>query len=110
MKDAEVVVLAVLWGAAEAAVVAAGDLSGKAVWDCTNPLLPDLAGLALGTTDGGEQVARWAPGARVVKAVPPFAELMAAGGRHRTMFELQASRFGGEAEPARDGVELDVLE
>lgn len=77
--DAEVVVLAVPWGAAEAALAAAGDLSGKAVWDCTNPLLPDLAGLALGTTDsGGEQVARWASGARAVKAVPPFADLMAA--------------------------------
>jgi ATP-binding cassette, subfamily B, bacterial len=34
-------------------------------------------------------------------------ELMAAGGRYRTMFELQASRFGGAAEP---GEELDVLD
>jgi len=34
-------------------------------------------------------------------------ELMAAGGRYRTMFELQASRFGDEAEP---GAELDVLD
>jgi ABC-type multidrug transport system fused ATPase/permease subunit len=33
-------------------------------------------------------------------------ELMSAGGRYRTMFELQASRFGGEEE---EGVELDVL-
>jgi len=35
-------------------------------------------------------------------------ELMAAGGRYRTMFDLQASRFG-EAEPGEEGVELDVL-
>jgi ABC-type multidrug transport system fused ATPase/permease subunit len=34
------------------------------------------------------------------------AELMAAGGRYRTMFDLQASRFGGEAE---EGVTFDVL-
>jgi ATP-binding cassette, subfamily B, bacterial len=34
------------------------------------------------------------------------AELMAAGGRYRTMFELQASRFGGEAE---EGTTFDVL-
>ncbi len=34
-------------------------------------------------------------------------ELMAAGGRYRTMFDLQASRFGGEEEP---GAELDVLD
>jgi ABC-type multidrug transport system fused ATPase/permease subunit len=33
-------------------------------------------------------------------------ELMAAGGRYRTMFDLQASRFGGEEE---EGVALDVL-
>ncbi len=34
-------------------------------------------------------------------------ELMAAGGRYRTMFELQASRFGDEAE---EGAQLDVLD
>lgn len=33
-------------------------------------------------------------------------ELMALGGRYRTMFELQASRFGGEEE---EGVTLDAL-
>ena len=35
------------------------------------------------------------------------AELMAAGGRYRTMFELQASRFGDDAEA---GAALDVLD
>jgi len=34
-------------------------------------------------------------------------ELMAAGGRYRTMFELQASRFGDESEA---GAALDVLD
>ncbi len=34
-------------------------------------------------------------------------ELMAAGGRYRTMFELQASRFGDDTE---EGANLDVLE
>src|SRR5947209_6190526 len=34
-------------------------------------------------------------------------ELIAAGGRYRTMFELQASRFGDDAEP---GASLDVLD
>jgi hypothetical protein len=32
-------------------------------------------------------------------------ELMALGGRYRTMFDLQASRF----ETGEEGVELDVL-
>jgi predicted dinucleotide-binding enzyme len=36
--------------------------------DCTNPLLPDLSGLTSGNTgSGGEEVAGWTPGARVVK-------------------------------------------
>jgi ATP-binding cassette subfamily B protein len=35
-------------------------------------------------------------------------ELMAAGGRYRTMFELQASRFGSDG-AAEEGVEYDVL-
>jgi ABC-type multidrug transport system fused ATPase/permease subunit len=34
-------------------------------------------------------------------------ELMAAGGRYRTMFDLQASRFGEDGE---QGADLDVLE
>jgi ABC-type multidrug transport system fused ATPase/permease subunit len=36
-------------------------------------------------------------------------ELMARGGRYRTMFELQASRFGDEA-PEAEGEALDVLD
>jgi predicted dinucleotide-binding enzyme len=65
---AEVVVLAVPWKAAEDAVKSAGDLRGKVLLDCTNPLTTDLTGLEVGTTtSGGEVVARAAPGARVVK-------------------------------------------
>jgi predicted dinucleotide-binding enzyme len=53
----------------------AGDLSGRIVWDCTNPLKPDLSDLVIGTaTSGGETIARWASGSRVVKAIPPFAD------------------------------------
>ena len=56
------------WEATLAAVDAAGDLSGRVVIDCTNPLLPQLAGLAVGTTtSAAEEVARAASGARVVK-------------------------------------------
>lgn len=66
---AEVVVLATPWGAAQDAIKAAGDLAGKILVDATNPLKPDLSGLALGfTASAGEEVARWAPGAKVVKA------------------------------------------
>ncbi len=64
----EVVVLATPWDATRSAIEAAGDLTGKIVVDCTNPLA-GLEGLAIGhTASAGERVAEWAPGARVVKA------------------------------------------
>lgn len=67
--SAEAIVLATPWPAAEAAIRAAGNLAGKILMDCTNPLAPDLSGLVIGhTTSAGEEVARWARGARVVKA------------------------------------------
>lgn len=73
VKDAasfgELVVLATPWEATEAAIQSAGSLAGKTVIDCTNPLAPDLSGLVIGTNNSaGEEVARWATGAKVVKA------------------------------------------
>jgi predicted dinucleotide-binding enzyme len=66
---AEVVLFATPWPLTEKAVRAAGSLQGKVVIDATNPLLDDLSGLSVGTTtSGGEQVAEWASGAKVVKA------------------------------------------
>ena len=64
----EVVVLATPWRATREAIAACGPLAGKAVLDATNPLLPDYSGLdhADGRS-GGEKVAQWAAGARVVK-------------------------------------------
>ena len=65
---AEVIALTVPWDAAQDALKSAGNLSGKILLDSTNPLKPDLSGLTHGsTTSGGEQVAAWAPGTRVVK-------------------------------------------
>jgi predicted dinucleotide-binding enzyme len=64
----EVVVFATPWAATQDAVRQAGDLSGKVILDCTNPLKDDLSGLAVGhTTSGAEQVAAWASSKRVVK-------------------------------------------
>ena len=68
VMKSEVVVLAVPWPAVPDAVQAAGRLQGKVLLDCTNPLKPDLSGLEVGlTTSGGEQVAKAAAGAKVVK-------------------------------------------
>lgn len=64
----------------------------KILWDCTNVLRPDMHGLLIGTTtSGGEEVAKLAPWANVVKAIPPFAELLHSpsqliGGRRPSVF------------------------
>ena len=64
----EVVVLTTPWTATQAAVQSAGNLAGKILVDCTNPLKSDLSGLMVGLeTSGAELVAHWATGARVVK-------------------------------------------
>jgi predicted dinucleotide-binding enzyme len=61
-------VLTTPWPATKEAVSGV-QLAGKVVVDVTNPILPDLSGLEVGTiTSGAEQVAHWAKGARVVKA------------------------------------------
>ena len=68
-SGAQIVALCVPWPAAEEAIRQCGNLRGKIVIDCTNPLKPDLQGLSIGTTaSAGEQVASWASGAKVVKA------------------------------------------
>jgi predicted dinucleotide-binding enzyme len=66
---AEIIVFATPWSGTREAIKAAGNLAGKLVVDCTNPIAPDLKGLSIGTTtSAGEQVALWAEGAKVVKA------------------------------------------
>lgn len=68
-EKAEIVVLATPWSATQDAILAAGRLAGKIVVDCTNPLEPDLSGLTIGhSSSAAEEVAKWAAGARVVKA------------------------------------------
>jgi len=66
---AEVVVLATPWLVTEDAIRGAGNIAGRVVVDCTNPLNSEFTGLAFGyTTSGAEQVAEWAKGAKVFKA------------------------------------------
>jgi 8-hydroxy-5-deazaflavin:NADPH oxidoreductase len=73
VRSAEVVVLTVPWEGAQAAIQSAGDLNGKILIDCTNPVIMGVEGLKKGlvvghSTSAGEQVASWAKGAKVVKA------------------------------------------
>ncbi|MEZ0365219.1 NADPH-dependent F420 reductase [Mycobacterium sp. pUA109] len=67
---ADVVVLCTPWQGTRQAVQSCGDLSGKILIDCTNPLTPDFTALEVGqTSSGAEEVAGWASGARVCKAM-----------------------------------------
>lgn len=71
-QAAEVIILALPWDKAEGAIRTLGDLSGKVVIDCMNPLamVDGVLSLAIGhTTSGAEQVQSWLPGARVVKTL-----------------------------------------
>ncbi len=63
----DVIVNALPWPATKD-VLTALPLAGKVLLDCSNPLLPGLSGLEVGTTSsGGEKVAEWAKGAKVAK-------------------------------------------
>ena len=77
VQFADVVLLSVPYGAIADAIKAAGSLSGKILFSCVNALLPDMSGLAVGTTtSAAEEIAKLAPDARVVEALPLFAEVL----------------------------------
>ncbi|WP_233808191.1 NADPH-dependent F420 reductase [Paraburkholderia sp. HP33-1] len=78
VRFADVAVLATPWTAAADALAQVGTPpERKVLWDCTNALKPDMSGLLVGTTtSGAEEIAKLAPWATVIKAIPPFAELL----------------------------------
>ena len=68
----EVIVLATPWPATEAAIRSMGNLAGRIVLDCTNPLAVGPAGIGLEIghgISGGEKVQGWAAGASVFKTL-----------------------------------------
>jgi predicted dinucleotide-binding enzyme len=71
-RSADIIVLATPWPAVPDAIKAMGDLRGKVLIDCTNPLSLNGDGslsLSVGsTTSGAEEVEKLATGAQVVKA------------------------------------------
>jgi len=80
-RDADVLLLAVLWAQVPHVLRAAGDVRGKVLLDCTNPLTPSDDALAVGhRVSGAELIARRARGALVVKAFNTIpVELLRAG-------------------------------
>ena len=69
VEEAPVVVLATPWSAARSVIDQAGDLTGKVLIDCINPIGAVSSGSIQSATDSGaEQIAEWAAGADVVKA------------------------------------------
>ena len=93
VTGADIVILALPWAAAEAAIRALGTLDGKIVIDCMNPLgmADGKLSLVLGhTTSGGEIVQGWLPEARVVKTLNQVGAEMVADNRrlphHPVMF------------------------
>ena len=81
VRDSDVLLLAVLWAQMPHVLRLAGDVRGKVLIDCSNPLTKSDDALAVGhRVSGAELVARRARGALVVKAfntVP--VELLRAG-------------------------------
>lgn len=103
---ADVVILALPWNVAETAIKLLGDLSGKTVIDCMNPLgmVDGALGLTIGhSTSGAESVAGWLPGANVVKTLNQVgAEIMAKNSHlpHRPVMFMAGDSDSAKAQAA----------
>jgi 8-hydroxy-5-deazaflavin:NADPH oxidoreductase len=88
-QKAEFIVLATPWQSTEEAVRACGDLQGKTIIDCTNPLKSDFSGLEVGfSSSGAELISEWAHGADVFKAMNQIGARL-----------MDTPSFGGIIEP-----------
>lgn len=106
-RGADIVILALPWGAAEAAIRGLGDLTGQTVVDCMNPIGRTGGGLGLTlghATSGGEVVQGWLPGAHVVKTLNQVgAEIMADTARlpHPPVMFMAGDDAGAKARVGR---------
>lgn len=113
VEFADVIVLSVPYGAVADALKAAGSLEGKILFSIVNALLPDMSGMAVGTTtSAAEEIAKLALGARVVEALPVFAEVLNSPS-HRFGEQLATVFYTGDDEAAKQVVadllrEIDV--
>lgn len=111
-RDADIIILATPYGAAADALHAAGDLSGKTVIDITNPLTPDMSGLAVGhTTSAAEEIQKAAPTARVVKAFNTvFAQVLGGSGRAQVFFAGDDAAAKGAVRTLIESIGLDAMD
>jgi predicted dinucleotide-binding enzyme len=68
VSRSSIIVLAVPYTAARERLEMAGELGGKVIIDCTNPIAPGLRSLVSASSSGAEQIRSWAPRAKIVKA------------------------------------------
>ena len=68
-QQGDIVLLAAPWSSMQQTIAGLGNLAGKVLIDCINPLNETFSGLTHGhSVSAAELVASWAPGAHVVKA------------------------------------------
>jgi 8-hydroxy-5-deazaflavin:NADPH oxidoreductase len=108
VAGADVVVLAVPFDVVQGVAADLGnDLAGKIVIDVTNPLAPDLSGLATNGLSAAELVQQAAPAARVVKA---FNTVLAANQADPTVEGTQLDGFVAGDDNAAKQTVLSLLD
>jgi NADPH-dependent F420 reductase len=107
---ADIVILAVNYGTAESALKGAGDLTGKIVVDISNPITPDYKALVVGhTTSAAEEIQKFVPGARVVKAFNTiFAQLLPSEAREGREVQVFVAGDDEAAKKAVSGLASSV--
>lgn len=104
-QAAEIIIAATPYDQQVEALRPAGTLTGKTIIDISNPLKPDMSGLAIGqTTSAAEEIAKALSGAKIVKAFNTiFAQVLNEGGDfgagHRA-----AVFYAGDDEGAKQSV------
>lgn len=102
-KLADIVILAVPYGAVADALGEAGNLKGKILVDISNPITADFRGLVVGhSTSAAEEIQALAPDAIVVKAFNTiFSQLLPAEGRKGKVLQVFVA---GDDEKAKAAV------
>jgi 8-hydroxy-5-deazaflavin:NADPH oxidoreductase len=95
----QVILLSVPWRAVTLALTAAGAMKGKVLFSCVNCVKPDFSGLAVGTTtSAAEEIAKLVPGARIVEAIPPMAQILAAASHRIAGHQISTFYCGDDAD------------